>query len=143
MVDPITLIVSSKLPIYGEETQRLDTWLWAARFFKTRTLATEAVAGGKVQLAGQRTKPAKQIRTGLTLTIRRGDSEWEVVVTKLSKQRRPAKEAISLYEETEQSQIRRTDIANKRREEWPGRTGLVRKPTKKDRRELARLKRGM
>jgi len=135
--------METKSAAYGLETQRLDIWLWAARFFKTRTLATEAVAGGKVQLGGQRTKPAKQIRTGATLTVRRGDSEWEVVVKTLSKQRRPAKEAILLFEETQQSQDRRADIANKRREESPVRTGHLRKPTKKDRRELARLKRSI
>ena len=135
--------MATKTASYDLETQRLDIWLWAARFFKTRTLATEAVAGGKVQLGGQRTKPAKQIGAGSTLTVRRGDWEWEVVVKKLSKQRRPAKEAILLYEETQQSQDRRAEIANKRREESPGRPGHVRKPTKKDRRELARLKRGI
>lgn len=128
---------------HGTETQRLDTWLWAARFFKTRALAAEAIVGGKVQLGGQRTKPGRQIRTGATLTVRRGDSQWEVVITRLSKQRRPAKEAILLCEETQQSQDRRTDIANKRREESTLRTGHVRKPTKKDRRQLARLKRGI
>ena len=135
--------MQTKSSAHGTETQRLDTWLWAARFFKTRTLATAAVAGGKVQLTGQRTKPGRQIRTGVTLTVRRGDSEWEIVITKLSKQRRPAKEAILLYEETRQSQDRRTAIADKRREESIARTGHVPKPTKKDRRQLARLKRGM
>ena len=134
--------METKSAAYGLATQRLDVWLWAARFFKTRTLATEAVDGGKVQLGGQRTKPAKQIRTGATLTVRRGDLEWEVVVKKLSKQRRPAIEAMLLYEETRQSQDRRADIANKRREESPGHAGHVRKLTKKDRRKLARLKRG-
>ncbi len=83
---------------------RIDKWLWAARFFKTRSLATEAVAGGKVHMNGQRVKPAHPVRLGDELRIQRGGLTMTVLVAALSDQRRPAREAAALYQETEASQ---------------------------------------
>lgn len=85
------------------ETVRVDKWLWAARFFKTRQLAAQAVSGGKVHVDGQRVKPSKQIRPTMKLTIHKGDFEYQIVVVGISDRRGPAKEAVQLYEETTES----------------------------------------
>jgi ribosome-associated heat shock protein Hsp15 len=90
---------------------RLDKWLWAARFFKTRTLAVEAIEGGRVSLNGDRAKPAKELRIGDTLAIRRPPFEHVVRVRELSDKRGPASVAAALFEETEESRARRTVIA--------------------------------
>jgi len=119
---------------------RIDRWLWAARFFKTRSLAKQAVEGGKVHIEGHRAKPAKEIRIGRELTIRRGDSEMTVVVTELSEQRGPAKVAQLLYRETEHSIEHRETAAARRRMERAGLQVPSRKPTKKDRRDLHKFK---
>jgi ribosome-associated heat shock protein Hsp15 len=103
---------------------RLDKWLWAARFYKTRAAATAAVAGGKVQLNGERPKPAKTLRPGDGVRIRLGPYEHHVVVRGLAEKRGPASAAQRLYEETPES------LAARRK----GR------PTKRDRRDLDRLK---
>ena len=84
-------------------SKRLDKWLWAARFFKTRSLAAKAISGGKVHLNGQRIKPARIIEIGNLLQIRRGLSEFTITVCGLNDKRRPAKEAQLLYQETEES----------------------------------------
>jgi ribosome-associated heat shock protein Hsp15 len=120
---------------------RLDKWLWAARFFKTRHLATEAINGGKVQVNGQRAKPGRAIRVGDRLTIRKGSLAWEVNVTALSKQRRPAPEAASLYEEREESRLRRQAQVRERREAGTYATGPSAKPSKRDRRMIERFTR--
>ncbi len=123
----------------AEDSQRLDKWLWAARFFKTRGLAAEAVSGGKVHVDGQRAKPARAVRPGHTVRIRKGDWEMTVVVRGLARTRRPAVEAEALYEETAESLDRRQQAAAARRATagHPGQgTG---RPTKRDRRQLARL----
>src|SRR5438093_869147 len=86
---------------------RLDKWLWAARFFKTRGLAADAIVGGKVYVNGARTKPGRAIRRDDRLTIRRGPLEWTVIVRDLAVARRPAAEAAGLYEETPESAIER------------------------------------
>ena len=78
---------------------RIDKWLWAARFFKTRQLASDAVSGGKVHINGQRCKPSKDVKIGDTITISKDQYTWQIQVTSLNKQRRPAKEAVLLYEE--------------------------------------------
>jgi len=90
---------------------RLDKWLWAARFFRTRTLAVEAITGGRVSVNGDRAKPAKELRIGDTLSIRRTPFELVVVVRTLSDKRGGAPEAAKLYEETAESQARRATLA--------------------------------
>ena len=90
---------------------RLDKWLWAARFFKTRTLAVEAVEGGRVSVNGDRAKPAKELRIGDTLSIRRPPFEHVVRVRELSDKRGSASVAAALFEETEESRARRTVLA--------------------------------
>ncbi len=87
----------------ADERLRLDKWLWAARFFKTRALATAAVDGGKVEVNGARAKPSRILRAGDTLCIRRGEQEYTVIVQGLTKQRGPALVAHMLYEETAES----------------------------------------
>ncbi len=94
---------------------RLDKWLWAARFFKTRSLATQAVNGGKVHLNGKRAKPAKNVIIGDELKIQRGLEEFLVLIQGLNEKRRPAKEAVLLYSESEASISARLDNREKRR----------------------------
>lgn len=121
--------------------QRLDKWLWAARFFKTRNTAAAAVAGGKVQVDDARVKPSRRIQPGCRLNVRRGPMQWEVVIVALSAQRRPAKEAAELYRETEASIERRQAETMRRKHEASRRVRGIGRPTKRDRRELERLKR--
>ncbi|OGA06246.1 MAG: RNA-binding protein [Betaproteobacteria bacterium RIFCSPLOWO2_02_64_14] len=117
---------------------RLDKWLWAARFFKTRSLAQQAVEGGKVKLNGERTKPAKELRMGDELRVHVGTYEWVVRVAQLSDKRGPAAVARTLYEEDEESRVRRTEqIALRRVAADPGSDRRGR-PTKRDRRQLER-----
>ncbi len=122
------------------EALRLDKWLWAARFFKTRARAKAAIVGGKVYLNGVRCKAAKELKLGDTLVIRRGDDEHTVEVIALDDRRKGAKEAAVLYRETEDSiHQRETERARNKMQ----RAGLVvanRRPTKKGRRELKKLK---
>ena len=123
------------------DTQRLDKWLWAARFFKTRSLAAEAVAGGKVHVDGQRVKPARPLRTGQTVRVRKGQWEATVVVRGLSAARRPAREASLLYEETAESVRRREAAAAERRTVAAGHPARdAGRPSKRDRRQLERLR---
>lgn len=117
---------------------RIDKWLWAARFYKTRSLARTAVAGGKVKVGGERVKPAKELAAGDGLTIRIGEFEWTVTVKALSDKRGPAGVARKLYEEDEASRARRTaQVADRRAHAavWGERKG---RPTKRDRRALER-----
>jgi len=93
---------------------RLDKWLWAARFFKTRGLAQEAIAGGKVHVNGQRAKPARGVRVGDTLDISRGQYRFEITVDALSDRRGPATVAAGLYTESAESVARRSAIAEER-----------------------------
>ncbi|MBK1647993.1 RNA-binding S4 domain-containing protein [Rhabdochromatium marinum] len=124
----------SGAPIPAESSQRLDKWLWAARFFKTRQLAVEAVNGGKVQVDGQRCKPSRTLRPGVRVHIQKGEMAWEIEVRALSKQRRPASEAVLLYEEDEHSRLQRQERARKAREDAPLR--MRGRPTKRDRRQI-------
>lgn len=119
------------------EELRLDKWLWAARFFKTRALAIEAINGGRVQVNGQRAKPGRSIRPGARLSIHKGPLEWEVEVLGLSRQRRPASEASRLYAEDEASRLRRQALTRERRDLAGGRPGE--RPTKRDRRQIQRF----
>ena len=119
---------------------RLDKWLWAARFFKTRSIARAAIDGGKVHVNGQRSKPNKSIDIGMTLKIRQGYDEKTVIVTALAGQRRSAKEARELYQETAESIAGREKHAALRKlskANLPPQT----KPDKKQRRQLRELKR--
>ena len=123
-----------------EATVRVDRWLWAARIFKTRSLAKTAVEGGKVHVDGQRTKPAKEVRIGQTLTVSRGSTEITLVISALSEQRGPAKVAQLLYSETDDSIEQREIISSRRRMERAGLQVPDSKPSKKDRRSLKKLK---
>ena len=118
---------------------RLDKWLWAARYFKTRSLAQAAVAAGRVKLNGDRIKAAHTVRTGDGLTVRIAEFEWSIVVRALSEQRGPAPQAQLLYEETEASRAERQKRADQRR--WGSEPALQLKgrPTKKNRRLLEKF----
>jgi ribosome-associated heat shock protein Hsp15 len=122
---------------------RLDKWLWAARFFKTRSLATEAVEGGKVHLNGQRTKPGKTVKVGSRLLIHKGELEWSVEVLDLPAQRRPASEARLAFREDEQSRQRREQLVDERRAQRKLATAQPSsRPSKRDRRLIHRFKQG-
>jgi ribosome-associated heat shock protein Hsp15 len=119
---------------------RIDKWLWAARFYKTRSLASDAVDGGKVKLNDANVKPAKEVKPGDRIRLHAGEQEWDVVVKALNEQRRPAAEARLLYEETADSVQRRAQAAELRRlAPAPGADHKGR-PTKRDRRDLDRLR---
>lgn len=122
-----------------DATVRLDRWLWAARFFKTRALAAAAVAGGKVQVNGVRAKAAKQLRPGDAVRVRVGPYEWLVTVRALSERRGPPKTAQALYEEAPEGRAARERLAEQHRiAPAPAYQGKGR-PTKKERREIERL----
>ena len=118
---------------------RLDKWLWAARFFKTRSLAQQAVAGGRVQLNSARTKPAHELKVGDMVDIRVGDWRWEVKVIALSDRRGPAEEARKLYEETQASRAERERRGDLRRWGAEPAAALKGRPTKRDRRRIEQL----
>jgi len=124
------------------ETIRLDKWLWTARFFKTRKLAADAISGGKVHINKQRTKPGKEIKPGASLSISKDGLSWDVTIIGLSKQRRPAKEAILLYEETPESFAKRQQqmIQQREQRELFDFSGQDHKPNKKERRLIHRFK---
>lgn len=122
------------------EDQRLDKWLWAARFFKTRSMATQAVSGGKVHCNGERTKPGKAVKPGDTLRVRKGVYEFEVIVEQLSRQRLPAPAARRLYTETGASQQEREKRAEQLRVERQSNPIPCRRPDKRDRRRLIDVK---
>jgi ribosome-associated heat shock protein Hsp15 len=120
------------------DTVRIDKWLWAARFFKTRSLATDAVDTGKVKLDGERIKPARAVKPDDLLTIDNGADTWEVVVLAISDVRGPAPVARTLYQETDKSIVQR-DNAQEARKLYrePGST-IKGRPTKRDRRALSK-----
>ena len=116
---------------------RLDKWLWAARFFKTRKLAVEAINGGKVHLNGKRAKPGREIKPGSQLEIHKGSLEWDITVQVIPKQRRPASEAIHFYLETEDSVKRREQLTEEQRRLRTGAPHSDKgRPTKRDRRQI-------
>ena len=116
--------------------QRIDKWLWAARFFKTRSLAAAAVEGGKVKWNGQQVKPAREVQPGDQLEISAGEVRWTVTVQGVNAQRRPAPEARLLYEETAESAARRAEQQEIRRlAPMPG-ADLKGRPTKKAGRQI-------
>ncbi len=127
----------------ADQTQdkvRLDKWLWAARFFKTRALAKTAIEGGKVHIDGQRAKPSKEVSVGIQLVIRQGWDEKTVVIENLSEQRRGASEAAQLYRETEDSIAQREKRAEERKAASLARPSLDHRPSKKERRQIHRFK---
>jgi len=119
---------------------RIDKWLWAARFFKTRGLAKAAIDGGKVQLDGQRPKASKDIIIGMKLQIRQGFDEKIVSVIALSEQRRGAPEAALLYSETEESILKRQQLSEERKTTRGGHLVSEHRPNKKQRRQIHRFK---
>ena len=121
---------------------RLDRWLWYARFFKTRSLARQAVEGGRVHLGGARVKPGRAVRAGDRLEIQRGEERFEVTVRALGERRGPASEAQALYEESEASVARRTEAAAQRRAERVSEPRGGR-PDKRDRRRLRAFRDGL
>ena len=122
-----------------DDSVRLDKWLWAARFFKTRGLASEAVAGGKVHLNGSRAKPAKPVQVGDSLRIRIGPYDWFVTVRAVTERRGPPRDAQLLYDETAEGRAARERLAEAHKiAPAPTYRGKGR-PTKKERRDIERL----
>lgn len=119
---------------------RLDKWLWAARFYKTRALAREMIEGGKVHYNGQRSKPSKIVELNAILTLRQGNDERTVIIAGISEQRRPASEAGELYQETAESISKREKIALARKMNALSMPNPERRPDKKERRDLLKFK---
>ena len=117
---------------------RIDKWLWAARFFKTRSVAQQAVEGGKVRVNGERVKPAKDLRVGDELAIQIGNAEWLIRVEQLSDKRGPATVARTLYAEDEASRIRREEQSALRKFAADPAQDLPGRPTTRERRQLDR-----
>ncbi|WNN44640.1 MULTISPECIES: ribosome-associated heat shock protein Hsp15 [Winslowiella] len=122
------------------EGVRLDKWLWAARFYKTRAAAREMIEGGKVHYNGQRSKPSKLMEVDAELTLRQGNDEKTVVVLAITDQRRPATEAQQLYAETAQSIEKREKVALARKMNALTMPHPDRRPDKKERRDLMKFK---
>ena len=123
-----------------DDRVRLDKWLWAARFFKTRSLASEAIAGGKVQVNGDRTKRARPLQVGDEIRVRQGPYEFLVVVRALSDRRGPAAAAAELYEERPESRAAREAMAIQLKTLHAAFVPEKGRPTKRDRREIERLR---
>ena len=121
---------------------RIDKWLWAARFFKTRSLASAAVVGGRVHVNGERAKPSKLVHAGDRLEVTRGTERWAILVTALHDRRGSAADAQKLYEETADSRERRESAALERRFARAPGSELGARPTKQARRRLDALRRG-
>jgi ribosome-associated heat shock protein Hsp15 len=118
---------------------RLDKWLWAARFFNTRALAADSAGGGKIEINGERAKPSRSVRVGDRLCIRRGPFIWMVVVKDTLRLRGPAPQAQQLYEETEESARQRAAAAAQLKLERPPKFAPSSRPSKRDRRVIARF----
>ena len=125
------------------ESVRLDKWLWAARFFKTRSIAREAVAGGKVRLNGNRAKPGRSLNTGDQLRIQRGEEEYIITVLELSARRGPSLTARTLYQETDDNRGIRESLARQRKLNRDQHANRERRPDKRQRRKLVRFKTGL
>jgi len=125
--------------IVATDKVRLDKWLWAARFYKTRGLASDAIDGGKVHYDGFRAKAAREVKIGALLKITREDGVWEVVVKAISGQRRGAPEAALLYDETEAGRQRRELAAEQRKAEFGIRDHGLGRPTKRQLRDIKRF----
>ena len=125
-----------------QEKLRIDKWLWAARFFKTRALAADAVEGGKVRINELRVKPAKSVNIGDQLTIRQGHFEYKVTVLGLSGRRGPASVAVQLYRESGESRAAREALAMQLKAEAIGFDEHKGRPTKRDRRHIIKFTEG-
>ncbi|QHM73502.1 ribosome-associated heat shock protein Hsp15 [Mixta intestinalis] len=122
------------------EGVRLDKWLWAARFYKTRAIAREMIEGGKVHYNGQRSKPSKLVELDAELTLRQGNDERTVIIRAVTDQRRPASEAQQLYSETPESVEKREKMAQARKLNALTMPHPDRRPDKKERRDLMKFK---
>ncbi|ALV90733.1 MULTISPECIES: ribosome-associated heat shock protein Hsp15 [Pantoea] len=122
------------------EGVRLDKWLWAARFYKTRAIAREMIEGGKVHYNGQRSKPSKIVELQAELTLRQGNDERTVIITAIGEQRRPASEAQEMYAETAASIEKREKTALARKMNALTMPHPDRRPDKKERRDLMKFK---
>ena len=127
-------------PAESDHKVRLDKWLWAARFFKTRSLAKDAIEGGKVHYNDQRCKPGRAVEPGARLKLRQGFQERTVIVDDVSDRRRSAPEAQMLYHETDDSVKHREDLAWQRKTMQAAQLPPARRPSKKDRRNIQRFK---
>ena len=121
---------------------RIDKWLWATRFFKTRKLASEAVSGGKVHVNGQRCKPSKDVKVGSTILIHKDQYSWDVTILVLNKQRRPSSEVSLWYQETPESLNKRQQqiLINKEQRQLLAHAERELRPNKKQRRQIHRFK---
>lgn len=128
--DPVTI-----------QRQRIDQWLWMARFFKTRSLAAQAVEAGRARVGGERVKPSRELKPGDEVLVRSGELEWKVEVRAMGLRRGPASEAMALYAEGEESRTRREQLVAMRKA-TPRREAHEGRPTKRERREIDRFKRG-
>jgi ribosome-associated heat shock protein Hsp15 len=124
------------------ERTRIDKWLWAARFFKTRSAATDAVAGGHVKVNGERAKPSREVAVGERVEVRTSSDRWTVDVRALADRRGPAAAARELYEETPESTAAREQRRQEAKASRPLGADLGERPTKRDRRRLDALRRG-
>ena len=127
------------MPPDKDQKCRLDKWLWAARFFKTRSIAADAVSSGKVRIDGDRTKSAKEVKVGMQIQIRTKDIEREVDVTGLSNVRRGAPEAALLYQETETSRAKRENVKATRSADHGLRERGAGRPTKRQLRDISKF----
>lgn len=122
------------------EAVRLDKWLWAARFYKTRAVARDMIEGGKVHYNGQRSKPSKLVEVNAQLTLRQGNDERTIIIQSVADQRRPATEAQQMYAETAESIEKREKIALARKMNALSMPHPDRRPDKKERRDLMKFK---
>ncbi len=127
---------NNKIPL---DRMRLDKWLWAARFFKTRSLAIQAIDNGRVKLNGERVKPARDVKPGDRLDIHVGEIDWTLTVQALAMQRGPAPVAQALYQEDPASQARRQQQASDRKLAVNPAAAIKGRPTKRDRRLIHRF----
>ncbi|WP_423823111.1 S4 domain-containing protein [Salinisphaera sp. SPP-AMP-43] len=129
-------------PASQSSAVRIDKWLWAARFFKTRSVASTAVKGGKVELDGHKAKPSSTVRAGQRLQVTKGEVVFEVEIDAVAEKRGPASQAQALYTETQASVERRTEQAAERRAARLSMPRPSARPDKKQRRQLRRFKHG-
>jgi ribosome-associated heat shock protein Hsp15 len=136
------LTPQTPIPALAADAVRIDKWLWAARFFKTRSLAQQAVQSGRVTLNGERVKPARAVKTGDRIDLRIGDHAWVLTVRGLADRRGPAALARALYLEEEVSRLERLSLAAQRNLRLDPSAALQGRPTKRDRRQIERLTEG-